>query len=119
MLPRMMGKPATMARKTAPIRVILDRVFVMKSLVACRTDAGDGAVVLTELVGNVHGVVLDRNVEVVERNDQQHVNDEVKSAVVVEHAEESYSAGCEEASRLMNRKIRPGRLHRVEAKMMA
>ncbi len=33
MLPRMMGKPATMARKTAPIRVILDRVFVMKSLV--------------------------------------------------------------------------------------
>ena len=89
MLPRMMGKPATMARKTAPIRVILDRVFVMKSLVACRTDAGDGAVVLAELVGNVHGVVLDRNVEVVERNDQQHVNDEVKSAVVVEHAEES------------------------------
>ena len=57
MLPRMMGKPATMARKTAPIRVILDRVYVMKSLV--------------------------------ERNDQQHVNDEVKSAVVIEHAEES------------------------------
>ena len=52
-----------------------------------RTDAGDGAVVLTELVGNVHGGVLDRNVEVVERNDQQHVNDEVKSAVVIEHAD--------------------------------
>ncbi len=45
-----------------------------------------------ELVGNVHGVVLDRNVEVVERNDQQHVNDEVKSAVVVEHAEEKRTA---------------------------
>ena len=54
-----------------------------------RTDAGNGTVVFAKLVGNVHGVVLDRNVEVVERNDQQHINDEVKRAVVVEYAEES------------------------------
>ena len=54
-----------------------------------RTDAGNGTVVFAKLVGNVHGVVLDRNVEVVERDDQQHVNDEVKNAVVVKHAEES------------------------------
>src|SRR5699024_11154312 len=51
------------------------------------TDTGNRTVVFTELVGDIYGIVLNRYIEVVECNDQQHINDEVQGAVVIERAE--------------------------------
>ena len=59
-----------------------------------RTDAGDGAVVLAQVVGDLHRVVLNGHVEVVEGQDQQQVDDGVEDAVVVEHVEERHPEGA-------------------------
>ena len=49
----------------------------MKSLVGLRTNAGDGAVVLAQLVADVYRIVLDCNIEVVESHNQQDINNEI------------------------------------------
>lgn len=61
----------------------------MKSEVGrARTDAGDGARVVPEVVGHLDRVILNRHVEVVEREDQDKVEHRVERGVVVERAEE-------------------------------
>ena len=48
------------------------------------TDARDGAVVLAQVVGDLDGIVLDGDVEIVERQDQQRVDERISQPVVVE-----------------------------------
>ena len=61
-------------------------------------DARDGAVVLAQLIADVDGVVLDRNIEVVETDDQQHISHQVHRAGVVEHLEEDVVGPAQEAA---------------------
>ena len=58
------------------------------------TDARNGAVILAQLVRDVDRVVLDRNVEVVERNDKQQIHHNVHPAGVVEGVEENVPEGA-------------------------
>ena len=71
------------------MRVILFSVRVMKSLVGfAGTEAGDRAVVAAQIVGDLNRVVLDGHIEVVEGQDQQQVDDDVKRRRIVEGTEE-------------------------------
>ena len=52
------------------------------------TNTGDAAVVLPKVVGDLNGIVLNRHVEVVERHDEEQVQNGVDPAVGFEQAEE-------------------------------
>ena len=70
-----------MPRNTAPMKVILPSTLVMKSLVGLPGRiAGDGAVVVAQIVGDLHRVILHRHIEIVERNDEQQIDRRIHPA---------------------------------------
>ena len=49
-----------------------------------RTDTGNDAIVLPEVIGNLNGIILNRNIKEVKRNNQNKVDARISPAVIIE-----------------------------------
>ena len=55
-----------------------------------RSDTGDTAVVLAEIVSYLNGIILHGNIEVVKSDDKQEINYRIPGAVISEEVEKTY-----------------------------
>ena len=69
---KIIGNRAMSARNIAPINVILERIFAIKSgSRLAGTDTRDGAVILTKIIGHFHRIILNRHIEISKQDNQE------------------------------------------------